>query len=171
MVQGKKKVEPDNADTYVNDLNRFFARFNTYNFKEECEQLVARIRSRSGERIVITRADVIHSLRFIKIGKACGPDMVIAKVIKSCMEQIVNPLLVLFQDSIDQGIVPTLWKMSEIIPVPKTKFPKELNDLRPVTLTSFLMKSLERIVKQYLCSDVHLLRDPLQFACCENKSV
>lgn len=89
--------------------------------------------------------------------------MVSGKVLEICMEQIVNPLLVLFQDSLDYSIAPTLWKMSKIILVPKSKFPKEFNDLRPVTLTSTLMKSLERIVKRGLCTDVQLPRDPLQF--------
>ena len=84
---------------------------------------------------------------------------------------LVNPLLTLFQDSLDHGIVPTIWKMSEIIPVPKTSFPKELNDLRPVTLTSIIMKCLEYVIKSHLCLEVVDFRDPLQFAYCQNKSV
>lgn len=88
-----------------------------------------------------------------------------------CLEQLVNPLLTLFQDSLDHGTVPTLWKMSEIIPVPKVRFPKEFNDLRPVALTSLIMKCFEHIIKIHLCLKINAFRDPLQFAYCQSKCV
>ena len=164
-------VEPDDVETYVNDLNKFYARFDILNFKAECENLIEIAKHRNNERIVITREDVIKSVRRIKVGTACGPDNISAKVLRLCLEQLVDPLLVLFQDSLDHGIVPIIWKVSEIIPVPKIKFPKELNDLRPVTLTAIIMKCLESIIKTYMCLDVDHVRDPLQFAYCQRRSV
>ncbi|KAI3361407.1 hypothetical protein L3Q82_013574 [Scortum barcoo] len=54
--------------------------------------------------------------------------------------------------------VPTLWKTSRIVPVPKKKNrPSELNDFRPVALTSHLMKTLERLF-------LSLLRPQVQHA-------
>ena len=44
------------------------------------------------------------------------------------------------------GTVPALWKLSTIVPVPKRIHPKEMNDLRPVALTSVPMKCLERVI-------------------------
>ena len=54
--------------------------------------------------------------------------------------------------------------MSTIIPVPKKSIPKQLNDLRPVALTSLVMKTLEKIMKSFIFAAVHPVLDPLQFA-------
>ena len=59
------------------------------------------------------------------------------RTLKFCAYQLSDGVLRhLFQDSIDQHFVSTPWKMSTIIPVPKMSTPKQLNDLRPVALTS-----------------------------------
>lgn len=164
-------VDPEDIESYVNDLNAFYARFDIHNFKEECENLIKVAKERNNARIIITYEDVIQSMRRVKIGKSSGPDNISARVLRLCLEQFARPIVVLFQDSLDHGRVPMLWKLSEIIPVPKIRFPKELNDLRPVTLTSIIMKCLEDIVKKYLGLDVDHIRDPLQFAYCKGKSV
>ncbi|KAK0133131.1 putative protein MSS51, mitochondrial [Merluccius polli] len=59
---------------------------------------------------------------------------------------------------------PDLWKESVIVPVPKTKAPKSLNDSRPVALTSLIMKVFEKIVKQEVLRITQDRFDPLQFA-------
>lgn len=50
------------------------------------------------------------------------------------------------------------------MPVPKNNHPKSLNDDRPVALTSLVMKSFEKIVKEVLLDTVQANPDPLQFA-------
>ena len=47
-------------------------------------------------------------------------------------------------------MLPPIWKTSEIIPVPKKPQVKELNDLRPVALTSIVTKCLEKIISKEL---------------------
>ncbi|XP_045122694.1 probable glutamate receptor [Portunus trituberculatus] len=59
----------------------------------------------------------------------------------------------------------------EIIPIPKCNHLKEFNDLRPVALTSAIMKCLEHIVKKLICISIATLRDNLQFAYCQGRSV
>ncbi|KAI3359287.1 hypothetical protein L3Q82_002808 [Scortum barcoo] len=63
--------------------------------------------------------------------------------------------------SLQIGRVPTLWKTSRIVPVPKKNRPSELNDFRPVALTSHLMKTLERLFLSLLRPQPTLLRDKL----------
>ncbi|KAI3371619.1 hypothetical protein L3Q82_024188, partial [Scortum barcoo] len=58
----------------------------------------------------------------------------------------------------------TLWKTSRIVPVPKKNRPSELNDFRPVALTSHLMKTLERLFLSLLRPQVQHAQDRLQFA-------
>ena len=61
--------------------------------------------------------------------------------------------------------------MSKIIPVPKKPIVKELNDLRPVALTSIIMKCLERLVLNHIKSHFTEFQDPLQFAYRPKRSV
>ena len=163
--------DPDNIDTYVNDINSFFARFDTHDFSEECNNIITIIRERNDERVIISYEDVLQSLKRVRCGKATGPDEVPARVIKHCAEQLAPILQQLFQDSLDQGTVPDVWKLSEIKPIAKVAFPMVYNDYRPIVLTSNIMKCFEYILRIYLCSSVDALMDPLQFAYCKNRCV
>ncbi len=67
-------------------------------------------------------------------------------------------------------MVPTPFKKSVIIPVPKNSKPSCLNDYRPVALTSTVMKVFERLLKKHICSSIPATLDPLQFAYRPNRS-
>ncbi|KAI4876174.1 hypothetical protein NFI96_003939 [Prochilodus magdalenae] len=66
--------------------------------------------------------------------------------------------------SLRSGRVPQLWKTSCVVPVPKTPHPKDLNSYRPVSLASYLMKTLKRLLLVHLLPLVCPAIDPLQFA-------
>lgn len=51
-----------------------------------------------------------------------------------------------------------MWETSCLIPAPKKAVVKELNNFRPVALTSHLMKTLERLLL------LHLLRSQVRRA-------
>ncbi len=67
-------------------------------------------------------------------------------------------------------MVPTSFKKSIIIPMPKNSKPSCLNDYRPVALTSIVMKVFERLLKNHICSSIPATLDPLQFAYRLNRS-
>ena len=73
--------------------------------------------------------------------------------------------------SIDSHTVPLLWKTSNIIPIPKNKSVKEMNDLRPISLTSILMKGLEKLVKNIVYEQVKDQLDCHQFAYLSGRGV
>ncbi len=60
--------------------------------------------------------------------------------------------------------VPSVWKDTVVVPVPKLGCPKMLNDLRPVALTSVVMKIFERFVKDEILRSTESFLDPMQFA-------
>ena len=86
------------------------------------------------------------------------------RLLKACAAELGEPLQHVFNLSLQLGKVPTLWKTSCIVPVPKKPRPSELNDYRPVALTSQLMKTLERLLLSLLRPQVQHAQDPLQFA-------
>ena len=59
---------------------------------------------------------------------------------------------------------PRIWKTCTIIPVPKKRSSSQLNDYRPVALTSVAFKCAEKIVLKHLRSVTAGRQDPMQFA-------
>ena len=115
-------------------------------------------------QINITEEEVRTQLRRVKPSKAAGPDGLPAKLLHKCADSLAPAFLPLFQQSVATGIVPTLWKSSTIVPVPKKPKSKELNNFRPVALTPLPMKCLEKIMLKNLLPFIEPNLDPLQFA-------
>lgn len=69
-----------------------------------------------------------------------------------------------FQKCADLGEIPTIWKRSTVIPLPKSNYAKELSEFRLVALMSLIMKTFEHILKSYILNLVNGKIDPLQFA-------
>ena len=64
-----------------------------------------------------------------------------------------------------------IWKTAKVIPVPKKPNPSELNDYRPVALTSVPFKCLERLVLNKLLCHVEPQLDSQQLAYRKGRSV
>ncbi len=85
-------------------------------------------------------------MRKLNPGKASGPDKISYRFLKECAHSLARPFCLLFQRSLNDGIFPTLWKLSHISPVYKKaeKFFRE--NYRPVSLLSCISKVMERVV-------------------------
>lgn len=83
-------------------------------------------------------------------------------ILKNCASQLADSFI--FKLSVYHHRVPGLWKDSTITPEPKNNAPKSLNDYRPVVLTSLVMKTFEKIVKEALMNTEEANLVPLQFA-------
>ncbi|XP_017560818.1 uncharacterized protein LOC108431875 [Pygocentrus nattereri] len=103
-------------------------------------------------------------LRRLRSRKTAGPDKMSPRLLKACASELELPLSNIFNMSLQLGRVPTLWKTSCLVPVPKKPHPSELNDYRPVALTSHIMKTMERLLIPLLRPQVQHALDPLQFA-------
>nr|XP_008298093.1 PREDICTED: uncharacterized protein LOC103370733 [Stegastes partitus] len=101
------------------------------------------------------------------IRKAPGPDGVSPSCLKACADQLAPVCTRTLNRSLEQCEVPSTFRRSTVILVPKKSSITGLNDYRPVALTSVVMKSLDRLV---LRSIVGPLLDPLQFAYRANRS-
>ncbi len=106
----------------------------------------------------------------MNVRKAAGPDGITGRVVRSCADQLAGLFTSIFNESLATSVVPTSFKKSVIIPVPKNSKPSCLNDYRPVALTSTVMKVFERLLKKHICSSIPATLDPLQFAYRPNRS-
>ncbi len=106
----------------------------------------------------------------MNVRKAAGPDGITDRVLRSCADQLAGLFTSIFNESLATSVVPTPFKKSVIIPVPKNSKPSCLNDYRPVALTSTVMKVFERLLMKHICSSITVTLDPLQFAYRPNRS-
>ncbi len=120
--------------------------------------------------ITFSEDDVRRELRRVNVRKAAGPDGITGRVLRSCADQLAGLFTSIFNESLATSVVPTSFKKSIIIPVPKNSKPSCLNDYRPVALTSTVMKVFERLLKKHICSSISATLDPLQFAYRPNRS-
>ena len=96
----------------------------------------------------------------MKTHSAAGPDNISGKTLKECSDSLARIFTNLFQRSLDEGTIPSLWKTSTIIPVAKKPSPKEMNDYRPVALTSIAFKCAEKIIMRQLRAETAGQQDP-----------
>lgn len=64
---------------------------------------------------------------------------------KECAHILSSPITHLINESVIQRQVPDLWKVSDIIPIPK-KHPPTVSDLRPVSILKLPAKLLEKAI-------------------------
>ncbi len=85
--------------------------------------------------------DVVRQVfRKNKTRKAPGQDGVTPACLKTCTDQLAPIFTQIFNRSLELCEVPSCFKRSTIIPVPKKPKITGLNDYRPVALTSVAMK-------------------------------
>ncbi len=154
------------------ELNTFYGRF-------ECNGGSATLPiSKSGSSrpssddhvIIVSEDEVRRELTRVNIRKAAGPDGITGRVLRSCADQLAGLFTSIFNESLATSVVPTPFKKSVIIPVPKNSKPSFLNDYRSVALTSTVIKVFERLLKNHICSSIPVTLDPLQFAYRPNRS-
>ena len=123
------------------------------------------------DEYIMSTQQVETELEKISLQKAIGPDGIPNWVLKSAAPLLAGPICSIFNASIAQGRIPTLWKSADVIPVPKISNPKSVDsDLRPISLTPVLSKLLESFVFRWLFNYIKPSIDPLQFGNIKNCS-
>lgn len=80
-----------------------------------------------------------------------SPDGLPSLFLKRCAIPLALPLTLLFQKSLDTGFIPEIWKESIVYPLFKKGNREDVRNYRPISLTSNLMKVLEK----YIASRLH----------------
>jgi hypothetical protein len=83
-----------------------------------------------------------------------------SRALRTCADQLAVVFSDIFNHSLAQASIPTCFKMSTIIPVPKKEKVTELNDYRPVALTFIIMKCFERLVKDQITFSLPVTLEP-----------
>ena len=128
--------------------------------------------------IVINPHGVQHLLAKLQTHKSGGPDNLPAYFLKEVSAEIAPALTMIFQASLNQGVLPHIWKSGAIVPVHKKGSRTECGNYRPISLTCICSKILEQIIVSnisdhldayhVLCNEQHGFRHR---RCCESQLI
>ena len=109
--------------------------------------------------ILVTEQKVKKKLLNLKTDKSQGPDGINPRVLKECGSSLSKPLAVIYQKSLDTGILPSDFKRANITPIFKKGSRSSPGNYRPVSITSVPCKILESIIRDEMLE--HLERNKL----------
>ena len=95
---------------------------------------------------------MIKIIKKLKVNSAPGPDLITAYFLKNTVANIAKPLSMMYNICLDEGFVPSEWKVAHIIPIYKKGDVQCPSNYRPVSLTSVLCKVLERVIREQIMS-------------------
>ena len=82
--------------------------------------------------ITLSVADVNKIFKQVNIHKAAGPDGLPGRVLKACADQLSSVFTDIFNLSLTESEIPSCFKQTTIVSVPKEVKVTCLNDYRPV---------------------------------------
>lgn len=77
---------------------------------------------------------------------SAGYDGIPGKIIEAVLPEIVNPLVIIFNKSLETGVFPDNLKIAKIIPIHKSDDKRAVSNYRPISVLPFLSKILERLM-------------------------
>ena len=149
-------IESDHFDSnHFNEVNKFTEDNHRYFYLPEDpddyrfdvgneHELVADVDSQT----------LIKLVKFLKRGKAPGPDNIHNEVLRlGTTTSLYHHLARLFTSSIQLGYIPTAWKIATLrLLLKPDKLPSLTTSYRPISLISSIMKLFERVIEQRLRS-------------------
>ena len=103
--------------------------------------------------------DIMKILSNLKADKSPGPDKIHPSVLKECADVLAYPLYLLFRKSLNEGSLPQDWKDGYVTPIFKKGLKCQVDNYRPVSLTSVICKVMEKVVRNALLN--HLMENSL----------
>ena len=100
-------------------------------------------------------SEELHTIVFSLPNKG-SPDDINAEFIKKTYHNIKDPLLNLINTSLEIGKLPSLLKVSTIIPIQKVSGSVKAEDFRPINLLATIEKIIERVVYRQLMEYIEL---------------
>ena len=88
------------------------------------------------------------ALRSFGTNKAAGPDGIKGWILRAMPRNVVSRLRFLYMASLALEYVPKLWRQSRVVFIPKLGKAtyEDPRSFRPISLTSFLFKTMERVI-------------------------
>jgi hypothetical protein len=149
MWQGLQEIT-DHKNSHVTDINVTLpGKLNTI-FEDNTVPPSQTFHKDCGPHPSFSMANMSKTFTLVNPRKAAGPDGIHSHVLRTCTDQLTVVFTDIFSCSLSQSVAPTCFKMATIVPRPKKAKVTELNDYRPIALTSVTIKCFERLVKDHI---------------------
>ncbi len=106
--------------------------------------------------------DIKEAIKALSPNSSPGPEAFPAKLLINCSDMLVHPLYMIFRISLDKGEIPNILKQAVITPIHKGESKAVPKNYRPVSLTSHITKTFERVIRTQLVDfleENHLFND------------
>ena len=97
-----------------------------------------------------------HACAELNATSAPGPDGIPALLLKECRKELKKPLWYLWNESMQQGVIPPDLLLVLICPVHKGGSRADPGQYRPVALTSHIVKVFERVLRHALVTHLEM---------------
>lgn len=87
-----------------------------------------------------------HALASLNTTSAPGIDNVNNKLLRNLDDKSISALTEYYNHCFDNSSLPSSWKTAKVIFIPKPNKPSDIANLRPISLTSCLGKTLEHVM-------------------------
>jgi hypothetical protein len=157
-IRSKQKTNPESPTTSdnkekANIIADFFTSVFTIEPEEEGEEvptLEEKNIQQPLEDLNIETTKIKKLLDKLKPDKSPGLDGLHPRFLKELSESLAVPLRILFTKSIQQKQIPKDWKMASVTPIFKKGKKCLASNYRPVSLTSIVCKTMEKIVRDHI---------------------
>ena len=95
---------------------------------------------------MITPDEIELVLKSLSVGKAVGPDGINNRILREIAHEFSVPFCSLVNLSLQLGMVPDIWKVSNVCPIYKKDDPTLVSNYRPISLLNALDKVAERVI-------------------------
>ena len=114
---------------------------------------------------VITKEDVIASLKEIDSSKGSGIDFIPTFIIKDAFNSIPLVIAHLMNQSLKTAIFPDKWALASVTPIPKAGDSSNVSNWRPISILPLPGKLLEKICTRLLIMELNAnsILSPFQF--------
>jgi len=99
------------------------------------------------ENVFIREKDIQAKILKMNSSKSSGPDGIHIRTLQLVHQAICKPLAIIFNKSLDSGVVPQDWRDAFITPIFKKGPKSDPGNYRPVSLTSICCKIMESCLK------------------------
>ncbi len=96
------------------------------------------------EYLMCNEEEVMDIIWRLDVSKASGPDQISVQILKGTVGSISAILAGLFNKMIKHEKIPSVWKISNIVPIPKGSNSTSPSNYRPISLLSVVSKVLEK---------------------------
>ena len=134
----------------ANIFNNFFTEQTTLDDSNASLPPTFLIPASTFSSVSTTPLEVESIFKSLKTGKAAGPDCINNRLLREVATALSFPVCDLFNFSLTQGKVPSLWKLANVTPIHKKNDPSDFANYRPISLLSTIGKSLEKIIHKHV---------------------